>query len=559
MTDTNKVLDVVIIGAGVGGLTAAIMLQKKLNHYDYTIYEMASDLGGTWHQNDYPGCACDLPAYWYSLSIDPNPNWSCLFAGRKEIQAYWKGLAQKHNLEPRIKFNTEFVSAVWNEKQQYYTLKLRDSKTKESRQVRAKFVISAIGVFKHPHWPDVPGRESFQGTMLHAQKWDHNVALSGKRVGLIGNGCAGSQILPVISGDSSSTVVNFCRTPNWYIPRPQTGVAPVVQWVFRYVPFALRSVRYLVAGGCELLYNQFKDNFVANLSRRLVEKVMLNRMRSIAPPEYHKNLTPNYPFGCKRVIFDPGYLEALNRPNVDMEWDPIARITPSGIETKSGKKHELDVIAFATGFDIAGSMTPDVTGINGLRLQEYYDKEGGPTGYMGTTIPGFPNWVTIFGPNTVTGHSSVLYMEELQINYVLKLFKPVIEGKAGSIVPRADSTRKFNDWVQYSLKDHVWPSCHSWYRQGGGGKITALWPGGNTHLWWNFRKPNWKDYEVAGAKNWARKQRIFEAITSIFQLGLLAAGAGALVLVKTGQWDDFVAVYGEAIKDQLASLRALLP
>ncbi|EUC63671.1 monooxygenase [Rhizoctonia solani AG-3 Rhs1AP] len=336
-------------------------------------------------------------------------------------------------------------------------------------------------------------------------------------------------------------------------------VSPVVQWIFRHVPFALKSLRYLVAGGCELLYNQFKDNFLSNLSRRLVEKVMLNRMRSLAPPKYHKHLTPNYPFGCKRVIFDPGYLKALGRPNVDMEWDPIARITPNGIETKSGKEHQLDVIAFATGFDVAGSMTPDVTGLNGLRLQEYYEKEGGPTGYMGTTIPGFPNWVTIFGPNTVTGHSSVLYMEELQMNYVLKLFKPVIEGQAGSIVPRADSTRKFNDWVQYNLKDHVWPSCHSWYRKDGVGKITALWPGGNTYLWWSFRKPNWKDYEVVGAKNWARKQRIFEAITSILQLGLLAAGVGALTLVKTGRWDDFVAVYGGAIMERYDSLRALLP
>ncbi|KEP47039.1 pyridine nucleotide-disulfide oxidoreductase [Rhizoctonia solani 123E] len=178
MTDTNKVLDVVIIGAGIGGLTAGIMLQKKLGYYDYTIYEMASDLGGTWHQNEYPGCACDLPAHWYSLSIDPNPDWSCLFAGREEIQKYWKRLAQKHNLGPRIKFNTEFISAVWNEKQQHYTLKLRDSTTQGFREVKAKLVISAIGVFKHPNWPDVPGRELFQGKMLHAQKWDYRVGLT---------------------------------------------------------------------------------------------------------------------------------------------------------------------------------------------------------------------------------------------------------------------------------------------------------------------------------------------------------------------------------------------
>ncbi|EUC56309.1 monooxygenase, partial [Rhizoctonia solani AG-3 Rhs1AP] len=559
MADTNKVLDIVIIGAGVGGLTAAIMLQNS-NYHNYTIYEMASDIGGTWHQNDYPGCACDIPAHWYSAVSQsiPTQNWSCLFASRGEIKQYWKRLAQKHNVESHIKFNTEFVSAVWNEKEQHYTLKLRDSKTKESREVKAKLVMSAVGVFNHPRWPDIPGREEFQGKLLHAQMWDYNVELSGKRVGLIGNGCAGSQILPVISEDSSTTVVNFCRTPSWYIPRPQMQVSPVIQWIFRHVPFALKSLRYTLAGACELLYHHYKDNFLSNAARKLVEKAMLSRMRSLAPAKYHKYLTPNYPFGCKRVVFDPGYLGVLGRPNVDMEWDPIARITPHGIQTKSGKEHHLDVIAFATGFDISSSMTLDVTGTNGVRLQEYYDKEGGPTGFMGTTTPGFPNWITIFGPNSATGHASVIYMEELQINYILKLFKPVLEGKAGSIVPRADSTRKFNNWLQYNLKGHVWPSCHSWYRHDGSGKITSLWPGGNTHLWWSLRKPNWNDYEVLGAKNWVRKQRIFEVVASILRWGLLAAGAGALVLVKTGRWDEFVGVHGETIKDLFESLRARL-
>lgn len=519
---------------------------------------MASDTGGTWHQNDYPGCACDIPAHWYSLSIDPNPDWSYLFASRGEIKEYWSHLAQKHNIGPHIQFNTELVSAVWNEKQQHYALRLRDSKTKEFREVKAKLVISAIGVFHKPRWPDIPGKDEFQGKLLHAQMWDYNVGLSGKRVGLIGNGCAGSQILPVISEDSTTTVVNFCRTPSWYIPRPQMQVSPVIQWMFRYVPFALKSLRYTLAGTCELLYQHYKNNFISNTARKLVEKVMLYRMRSLAPAKYHKNLSPNYSFGCKRVVFDPGYLEALGRSNVDMEWDPITRITLNGIQTKSGKEHQLDVIAFATGFDISSSMTLDVTGTNGVRLQDYYDKEGGPTGYMGTGIPGFPNWVTILGPNSATGHASVIYMEEIQMNYVLKLFKPVLSGKVGSIVPRADSTRKFNGWVQYNLKGHVWPGCHSWYRQDGGGKITGLWPGGNVHAWWSFRKPNWRDYEVVGAKNWARKQQFFEFVASVLQLGVLVAGAGALALVKTGQWDDFVAVHGETVKGLFESLRAKL-
>ncbi|CAE6447249.1 unnamed protein product [Rhizoctonia solani] len=558
MADTDKVHNVIIIGAGVGGLTAAIKMQVDMGLYDYTIYERASELGGTWWQNDYPGCACDIPIHWYSLSIDPNPNWSCLFASRREIYEYWKHLARKHNIESRIKYNTEFLSAEWNEKKQYYTIKLEDSRTKERREIKAKLVISAIGVFVNPLWPDIPGRESFQGKILHAQMWDHSVKLEGKRVGLIGSGCAGSQILPPISENSSTSVVNFCRTPNWYIPRPQARVPPVIQWIFAHVPFVLKSLRYTLAASCELLYHHYQGNFISVAARKVVEKLMLRRMRSITPAKYHKQLTPNYPFGCKRVVFDPGYFEALNRPNVELESDPITKITPTGIETKSGKEHKLDVIAFATGFDIAGSMTLDVTGINGQTLRDYYEKENGPTGYMGTTIPGFPNWITIFGPNSATGHSSVIYMEEIQMNYAMQLFKPVLEGKISSVVPRADSTQKFNQWLQYSLKDHVWPSCHSWYRKGLDGKISSLWPGGNIHIWWSFRKPNWKDYEVVGAKNWIRKQRIYEVVTSLLQLVLLTAGAGALALVKTGQWDYFVAAHGGSFEHLIESLRAQL-
>lgn len=559
MSKTKESTNIAIIGAGIGGLTAAITLQDKLGLYDYTVFDLASDIGGTWRQNSYPGCACDVPAHWYSLSTDPNPNWTHVFAPRQEIFTYWKGLAKKHNLGPRIKFNTEFVSAVWNENEQNYTLNLRDVKTQELRQVTAKVVISAVGVFHHPRWPDIPGRELFQGDTLHAQMWDHSVNLSGKRVALIGNGCAGSQILPVISEDSSTTVINFCRTPSWYAPRPQAQVPEWLRWTFQRVPFALRAFRYLIAGGTEVAYFHFKRGPISDYFRARLEKALINYMKRTAPEKYHERLTPNYPLGCKRVVADPDYLISLNRPNVDLEWDPIAEITSNGIKTKSGKENQFDVICFATGFDIEGSLALDVKGINGQSLQEYYDLEGGPTGYMGTTIPGFPNWITLFGPNTATGHASVIYGEELQVNYALKLLKPVIQGKISSFVPRNESTRAWNIWLQSGLKHHVWPSCFSWYRAAGpDGKIIALWPGSNTHMWWWFRKPTWKHFEMVGGEGWLIRQRILEVLGITFQIGVLAAGVGALTLMKMGKWEDFVEMHRPVVEQALASCRALL-
>ncbi|CCO32104.1 60S ribosomal protein L2 [Rhizoctonia solani AG-1 IB] len=277
-------------------------------------------------------------------------------------------------------------------------------------------------------------------------------------------------------------------------------------------------------------------------------------IKSVAPAQYHQYLIPKYDFGCKRLVLDPGYLESLHRPNVDMEWDPIARIVSDGIETKSGHKHQFDVIAFATGFDITSSVALDVTGINGQRLQEYYNREGGPTGYMGTTIPGFPNWFTILGPNTVTGHSSVIFAEELQMDYVTQLLRPILAGDVKGFMPRADSTRSWNEMAQSKLGKGVWSGCASWYRSGpdgAKGKNFAIWPGGNLHMWWSFRKPIWKDFEVLGDSSWLVKRRILDAFAILAQLGLVSVGVGALALVKMGQWDAFTKLAQEGLEEGL--------
>ncbi|KAJ1308247.1 hypothetical protein OPQ81_003962 [Rhizoctonia solani] len=543
-------VNIAIIGAGIGGITAAISLQDTLGVYDYTIYELASEIGGTWRQNTYPGCACDVPGHWYSLSSEPNPDWSRPYVPRDEILQYWKGIVSKHRIEPHIKFNTEFVSAVWNEKEQHYTLSLRNVKTREITRVMAKAVISAVGFFHHPRWPDVPGRETFKGDLLHATMWDHSVSLSGKRVALIGNGCSGSQILPVISEDSSTTVTNFCRTPSWYVPRNSDPVPWWVKWCFRYIPWALRSRRYFIVVRSELIFQLFRVTPLTSHIRKRLQNQLAEYIKSAAPAQYHHNLIPTYgksclvDFGCKRLVVDSGYLRSLHRPNVELEWDTITKIVPDGIETKSGQKYQCDVIAFATGFDIARSLALDVTGINGQRLQEYYDREGGPTGYMGTTIPGFPNWFTMLGPNTVTGHSSVIFAEELQMNYISQLLRPILAGDA-----------------QSKLARYVWSGCANWYRSGPDGpegKNIAIWPGGNLHMWWSLRKPAWKDFEVLGDSHWLAKRRILDIFCDLIRFGIVSAGIGALALMDTSRWDELKKLVQMNLEDALGWCHALL-
>ncbi|CAE6492986.1 unnamed protein product [Rhizoctonia solani] len=470
----EDITPVAIIGAGIGGIMAAINLQQKIGFNDYKIYEKANDVGGTWRQNTYPGCSSDVPVHLFSLSTEPNPDWDYLFGSYSEIQAYWKNLAKKHDIESRISYGSEMTSAVWNEDTSDYTLNIKNIQTGGVRRVKAKVVISAIGIFHHPRWPDIPGRESFRGVSLHAQAWDHSVKMSGKRVGLIGNGCAGSQILPVISEDSSTTVTNFCRTPSWYVGRSQVKIPERLKWLFRNIPATLKIFRYLLAGFIEFNYQSLRNYPWTRYFQKRMQKYAIQYIRKTAPERYHADLVPSYQMGCKRPIADPGYLSALHRPNINLEWDPIIKIIPEGVVTKSGntssifcvlqlgRKYELDILCFATGFEVERSFVLDIRGLGGLTLQEYYDREGGPTGYLGTTIPWFPNWFTLFGPNTI-GTICLTYSEQLQINYAIQLIEPILKGQVQRFSPRPERVKVWNDWLQSYLSKDIYAGCASYY------------------------------------------------------------------------------------------------
>ncbi|CAE6443561.1 unnamed protein product [Rhizoctonia solani] len=508
------------------------------NHSLLQIFEMTNGLGGTWLENTYPGCACDVPCHWYSLSTELNPNWSQLYVGYKEIRSYWERVAAKHDIVSHIQFFTEVLSLVWDEGAQAYTITLRDTRNKEVRQVRAQVVVSAVGVFHKPMWPNIPGRESFKGISMHARMWDHGVDFSGKKVAVIGNGCSATQIVPKLAEDPSTNIVEFCRTPSWFVPRLQATVPEWTKWVFRNAPFTQRAFRWLIAARLDMTYLNWKLGPFTSILRRRREKACIDRLKRLVPGKYHDNLIPKFPMGCKRIIYDPGYLESLQRPNIDLDWDTITAITENGITTKSGKHYEFDIICFATGFDVENSSDVNVKGIGGKPIGDYYKEQGGPTAYMGTTVPDFPNLFTLLGPNTATGHGSVIHSEEVQINYAMQLIKPIIRGQAKSFVPKARATQAYNDYLQEELKHTVWTSCISWYHAGENrrGKLMT-WPATQTYMWWMMRTPIWRDYETIGGDKWLKRQQSIASTKTTLEWLLVGAGLGAFALVKLGKWE----------------------
>ncbi|KAG9086905.1 hypothetical protein FRC07_012956 [Ceratobasidium sp. 392] len=463
-----------------------------------------------------------------------------MFSDQAEIKAYWERVAEKHKITRNIEFYTEVLSAVWDEHDQVYTIKLRDVRSKDEREIRAEIVVSAVGAFHKPRFPDVSGQERFRGVSMHARIWDHSVDFSNKRVAVIGNGCSATQIVPKLSDETTTHIINFCRTPSWFAERPQATISERTKWIFRNVPFAGRLFRNLIATQMDCAYIIKQSGPLGSYLRRRSERTSLNYIKSLAPEKYHENLTPKYPLGCKRIVVDPGYLACLKRPNVELEFDSITEITETGITTKTGKHYDVDIICYATGYDVVNSSSLSVTGVGGRTMADYYKEQGGPTAYMGTTAPGFPNWYLLLGPNTATGHASVIYSEEVQINYAMQLIEPVIRGQAKSFSPKATATRAYNEWIQDELTRTVWTSCISWYHADDGkGKLVLTWPATQAYLWWLLRKPVWADYDTVGGEKWVKRRRYVSAFKTVVETLVAGAGLGALILIKTGRWDGF--------------------
>ncbi|KAJ7184662.1 hypothetical protein C8R46DRAFT_464998 [Mycena filopes] len=496
----------------------------------WSIYEKASDVGGTWRDNIYPGASSDVGVHFYSLSTDLNPNWRSTHASQAETQEYWRQLTTKYDLFPRIVFNRLVVSAEWSNKAQMYHILTEDVKSGEKFSTTATILISAIGLLEVPRFPNIAGVTSFKGKMFHSARWDTGVDLRKKRVAVIGNGASATQFVPVISQDPTVQITEFCRTPNWFLPPIRADYSPSWKWAFNNVPFAMRFYRFLLYLRSEMLYVLV---FAQKGIRKRYTVIARDYIVQTAPKQDLEHLVPKYSLGCKRMIFDTNFLGALHQPNLSLNWDGIQSICEDGIITKTGQKLSFDVIIFATGFT-ADRFPLKIVGNAGKTVQEYYDSQGGPKAYLGTTIPSFPNLFLIAGPNTATGHTSVILTEELQINYITQFVKPVLDGLVSTFDVTTRATDAYNELIHARLARSVFVGCASWYRTGGEGKISSIFPGPMLLYGWWVRRPKWADFHVKGTEEWERRVQHEKWIALLNPMHYLSLLLGFLVAWISG-------------------------
>jgi cation diffusion facilitator CzcD-associated flavoprotein CzcO len=458
---------VVIVGTGFAGLGTGIRL-KQAGFHDFTILEQAGEVGGTWRDNHYPGAACDIESHLYSFSFEPNPNWSRQFGSQWEILQYLKGCAQKYGLYPHIRFHSTVKSATFDERAGQWTVETEDGKT-----IRARAVVLGTGGLSRPKLPIIPGLESFAGKSFHSARWDHSTPLDGKTVGVIGTGASAIQIVPEIAPRVKKLHV-FQRTPPWIVPKNDFPIGDAARARYRKMPLLQKLARTSLYWRHELFALGFVvEPKVMSFMGRQVERWVA---RQVKDPALRKKVTPDYTLGCKRVLISNDWYAALQRDNVELVTEGIDEVRPQGIATHDGKLRHLDAIVLATGFQASEAVAPfAVRGRGGRDLAR--DWESNAEAYLGTTISGFPNLFTIVGPNTGLGHSSMVFIIESQIAYILDALRTMREKNLKMIDVRADVQREYNDEMQRRLAKTVWASgCQSWYLTKSG-RNTTLWPG----------------------------------------------------------------------------------
>ena len=461
------VLDALIIGAGFAGICLGKFLRDS-RILNFRIIDKAPQVGGTWYWNSYPGAACDVLSHFYCFSFAPNPDWSRKYAPWHEIRDYAARCVEKFRLWEHIDLAKEVRKARFNDDLQLWDVELTDGAI-----IRARHVIDATGGLHVPKIPSIAGAESFEGEQWHSSLWRHDVSLEGKHVAVIGSAASAVQIVPEIARSAAKVTV-FQRTANYIIPRNDREFHALEKWCFRYLPGYGKLYRLMLFLRYEWLAYPIVKTGANNLPRRYalwLFRKLLNRQ--IKNPAVRENLTPDYPMGCKRVLISDDYYAALNRGNVALETGGIERITPSGVQTRNGKKHKAGVLVYATGFDTQGQhVERRVTGPNGHTLSEAWAEA--PVAYEGCMVAGFPNYYFVTGPNTGVGSTSVIFMIEQSARLIIDCIKAA--GAKGLIAPRQEAMHAYNTEIQSALADTVWAtSCQSWYKRDDG-RITALYP-----------------------------------------------------------------------------------
>lgn len=475
MSAVTSSSDIAIIGTGFSGLGQAIRLkQRGVN--DFTLFEKAASVGGTWRDNHYPGVACDVQSHLYSFSFAPNPTWSRMFSPGAEIRRYLEHCATHFGILPHVRFGAEIVSARWQEAEREWLLE-----TAAGDRHRARVLIAGMGGLSRPAYPQIHGLRDFTGTTFHSAAWDHSYDLRGKRVAVIGTGASAIQFVPQIASLVAQLQL-FQRTPPWVMAKPDREVTALEHAVFRRWPL----VQKLVRGTIYTLLEVRVPGFVRLPgAMKVAQRLALSHLRAqVADPKLRAKLTPQYTMGCKRVLVSNDYYPALTRPNVHLVTDGIREVRANGIVTADGTLHEVDCIILGTGFQATEPLPRGVVfGRGGVDIVEAW--RDGPEAYLGTTVAGFPNLFLLMGPNTGLGHSSMVYMIESQIQYVLGALDAMAAHGVAAVNVQAGVQAAYNHKLQERLVGTVWQSggCQSWYRNAAG-KNVVLWPG----FTWRFRQ-----------------------------------------------------------------------
>jgi cation diffusion facilitator CzcD-associated flavoprotein CzcO len=455
---------VAVIGAGMTGILMAIRL-REAGISDVTILEKADKVGGTWRENTYPGVACDVPAHMYTYSFRGNPEWEHRYAHGDEIQTYMEQVAAEHGVTDRVRFNESLDECHYRDGKWHLA-------TSKGNSLVVDFVVAATGILHHPAYPDIEGLDSYRGAMFHTARWNHDVSLEGKRVGIIGTGSTATQVISEISKTAGHLTV-FQRTPQWIFSVPDKNYTEADK-------AALRGNQKLMKKLSERYAFLMRHTFTAAVTGGKIAHALIswltkrNLRKSVRDPQLRAKLTPNYKVGCKRLVISSTFYEAIQRDNVLLETTAIERVSERGVVTRDGAEHELDVLILATGFHPFNFMRPmNLTGRDGLSIDEAWAKK--VQAYRSLCLPGFPNFFLMLGPNTPIGNYSVIAMSEVQSRYVLKLIDHWRRGRLETVEATEEAKVRYNNYLKAGMGKTVWVGgCQSWYLDADGDP--AMWP-----------------------------------------------------------------------------------
>ncbi|KAI4233583.1 MAG: hypothetical protein L6R40_007034 [Gallowayella cf. fulva] len=558
--DAYTYYPILIVGAGESGIALGARLKEE-GFDQYRIFERQAGIGGTWWINRYPGVACDVPAAFYSFSFSPNYRWTSLYPGGAEIYKYLCEVTEKYQFVDKIQVNTDVSELRWLEDEQLWEATLthlvpgtgdlsrkalgeriaeggRESVYLRQETVRARIVCSCAGGLVEPNaWPSsIPGRDTFQGPVFHSARWDHSVDFNNKNVVVVGTGCSAAQFVPRLTKEpyNAKSVTQVMRSPPWVVAKddPPGGKENFEKYsatIFSTVPAAAKLFRFMLfAIGESDWFTIFDDNSWNHKSRKKLEAKMVQRMKRMVPEKYHEILTPDYSIGCKRRIFDAEWFDSLNDPKIELTTKPITKVSPHHVTIGPGRTHPdpkdtnskaptneetipADVIVLGNGFEVTTWLHPlKIKGKNGEYMQDVWDARGGPQAYLGLAMDGFPNLFIVFGPNTATGHSSVILASENMVEYNIKLIKKILHGDVSTIEIKKESEIAWTKLVQERLKRTVFNGgCQNWYQKDGWN--ATGYPYSQIDFTFRCMFPKWSDWDLQYTRKGLLKKRARQA------------------------------------------------